>query len=95
MNTRSCLSRLFFTKIPICCLSLFIKTLASCLDIKFGKYGLYLADDFYNKDALPIPVSTRSKKQIRMGYLASDSFEKKPLYGLIEQYFAPEIQWNI
>ena len=71
------------------------QNLASCLDIKFGKYGLYLADDFYNKDALPIPVSTRSKKQIRMGYLASDSFEKKPLYGLIEQYFAPEIQWNI
>ena len=69
--------------------------LAACLDIKFGQYGLYLADDFYNKAAQPILVTTRSKKQICMGYLASESHEKKPLYGLIEQYFAPKLPWEL
>ena len=69
--------------------------MAACLDLKLGKYGLYLADDFYNKDAQPVLVANRSKKQICMGYLAADNFKKNPLYGLIEQYFTPERCWGL
>lgn len=88
------LERAVFYENPHMLSQLVHEGLAACLDIKFGKYGLYLADDFYNKEAKPLPVITRSKKQIRMGYLASNKFEKKPLYGLIEQYFAPELQFD-
>lgn len=65
------------------------ENMASCLDVQFGPYGLYLADDFSNKDVRPIPVSTKSKKQIYLGYLASDTSGQEALYGVIEQYFAP------
>lgn len=62
-----------------------------CFDLKYGSYGLYLSDVFYNQDVKAVPLKLGTDKRIYAGYVTLKN-NLNPLLRLFEQYFSGQIE---